>query len=271
MERSIEEGSAARVHKKINKFEKQKQGEILTKFLIKMIKEMLSIDDTSACLEYLNSGSGVLDVAGGNGWASFSLALHGIKSTVIDPSPAVGCLPARYRKFLRRAIQGKYKSRIIGDAVNTGENKRRQHPNNILYDFDPQIKPLMFDKLQAFFVSSYDVRGFVNVKVCDEGSKEKILENCSCIIGLHPDQATGAIVEFAVKHRKPFIVVPCCVFSRLFPNRFVPASDSRDMDKKVVSTKDELVKWCVGLDPDHIKVSQLPFQGSNVAVWSTFA
>ena len=53
--------------KKINKFEKQKQGEILTKFLIKMIKQKLSLDDTSACLEYLNSGSGVLDVAGGNG------------------------------------------------------------------------------------------------------------------------------------------------------------------------------------------------------------
>ena len=72
-----------------------------------MIKQKLSLDDNSACLEYLNSGSGVLDVAGGNGWASFSLALHGIKSTVVDPSPAVGCLPARYRKFLRRAIQGK--------------------------------------------------------------------------------------------------------------------------------------------------------------------
>ena len=111
----------------------------------------------------------------------------------------------------------------------------------------------MFDKLQAFFVSSYDVRGFVDVKVCEECSEDKILENCSCIIGLHPDQATGAIVEFAVKHRKPFIVVPCCVFSRLFPNRFVPSSGTQGGDKKVVSTKDELVEWCVGLDPDHIK------------------
>ena len=46
-------------------------------------------------------------------WASFSLALHGIKSTVIDPSPAVGCLPARYRKFLRRAIQGKINLEIL--------------------------------------------------------------------------------------------------------------------------------------------------------------
>ena len=168
-------------------------------------------------------------------------------------------------------MQFKEKSRNTVDAVNTGEQKKQHHTNNIWYDFDPHVKPLMFGKLQAFFMSSYDVRGFVDVKVCEECSEDKILENCSCIIGLHPDQATGAIVEFAVKHRKPFIVVPCCVFSRLFPDRFVPSSGTQGRNKKVVSTKDELVEWCVGLDPHHIKVSQLPFQGSNIAVWSTFA
>ena len=102
----------------------------------------------------------------------------------------------------------------------------------------------MFDKLQAFFVSSYDVRGFVDVKVCEECSEDKILENCSCIIGLHPDQATGAIVEFAVKHRKPFIVVPCCVFSRLFPDRFVPSSGSQGGERKSFPQK---MNWLNGV------------------------
>ena len=32
-------------------------------------------------------------------------------------------------------------------------------------------------------------------------------------------QATDPIVDFAVLHRKPFAVVPCCVFARQFTDR----------------------------------------------------
>jgi hypothetical protein len=39
------------------------------------------------------------------------------------------------------------------------------------------------------------------------------------LIGLHPDEATEAIVDAAILHRCPFAVAPCCVFSRVFPNR----------------------------------------------------
>ncbi len=31
------------------------------------------------------------------------------------------------------------------------------------------------------------------------------------IVGMHPDGATDHIVAYAVKHRKPFVVCPCCV------------------------------------------------------------
>jgi hypothetical protein len=40
-------------------------------------------------------------------------------------------------------------------------------------------------------------------------------------VALHPDEATEACVRFAITNRKPFAVVPCCVFSRLFPYRRV--------------------------------------------------
>ena len=92
---------------KINKFEKQKQGEIVTKFIMDMIKTSTLMKDNQTTTDYLNAGSGVLDVAGGNGWCSLGLALCGVKSTCLDSSPSVGCLPSRYRKFLRRAIEGK--------------------------------------------------------------------------------------------------------------------------------------------------------------------
>ena len=50
---------------------------------------------------------------------------------------------------------------------------------------------------------------------------------------MHPDQATGSIVEFAMENHKPFAVIPCCVFPRLFPNRFVRDPPAGDEDATV--------------------------------------
>ncbi|MEW5301155.1 MAG: hypothetical protein WDW36_004033 [Sanguina aurantia] len=38
---------------------------------------------------------------------------------------------------------------------------------------------------------------------------------------MHPDQATDSIVNFALEQRKPFAIVPCCVFARQFPRTFL--------------------------------------------------
>ncbi|KXZ53943.1 hypothetical protein GPECTOR_6g861 [Gonium pectorale] len=47
----------------------------------------------------------------------------------------------------------------------------------------------------------------------------ELLRNCSLVVGLHPDQATEAILDFALQGGKPFALLPCCVFPRLFPGR----------------------------------------------------
>ena len=39
------------------------------------------------------------------------------------------------------------------------------------------------------------------------------------IIGMHPDQATEPIIDMALKYKKPFAVVPCCVFAHENPHR----------------------------------------------------
>jgi hypothetical protein len=39
------------------------------------------------------------------------------------------------------------------------------------------------------------------------------------LVGMHPDQPTGALVLFALKYKKPFAVVPCCIYSKDFPKR----------------------------------------------------
>lgn len=47
-----------------------------------------------------------------------------------------------------------------------------------------------------------------------EGEAADCLQDCSLVVGLHPDQATDSIVDFALQHSKSFAVVPCCVFPR---------------------------------------------------------
>eukprot|EP00658_Telonema_sp_P-2_P039889 TRINITY_DN28502_c0_g1_i1.p2 TRINITY_DN28502_c0_g1~~TRINITY_DN28502_c0_g1_i1.p2 ORF type:complete len:251 (+),score=61.58 TRINITY_DN28502_c0_g1_i1:53-805(+) len=47
----------------------------------------------------------------------------------------------------------------------------------------------------------------------------EVLLGCSCVAGMHPDQAAEPIVDWALGTGKPFAVVPCCVYSKEFPHR----------------------------------------------------
>lgn len=60
------------------------------------------------------------------------------------------------------------------------------------------------------------------------------------IVGMHPDEATGEIVEFAVKNRLPFAIVPCCVKGRHAKN-VRGYSEWRRKLKRMASTKGYLV------------------------------
>ena len=59
--------------------------------------------------------------------------------------------------------------------------------------------------------------GTNEVQQCTE--MHELLLNCSVIVGMHPDQATEAIVDAALRADRPFAVVPCCVYPTLFPRR----------------------------------------------------
>lgn len=63
--------------------------------------------------------------------------------------------------------------------------------------------------IQAFFGPD-----FVSIKEHGE-----LIANCGLVIGFHPDEATEPILDFALVTGKPVVIVPCCVFSRIFPNR----------------------------------------------------
>ena len=87
------------------------------------------------------------------------------------------------------------------------------------------------------------------------------IEHCSAIVGMHPDGATEAIVDFALASNKPFAVVPCCVYSALAPTR-------RNAAGKRVTEYAAFVQYLREKAPGRIGVEQLPFEGKNLVVFS---
>ena len=221
-------------------------------------------------INFLNKGSGVLDVAGGSGHLSLAFSSMGIKSTVVDPRKTVGKLPGRDRKALKRLI----KNSKEGSDSGSGSRIKILPP------------PIEFSSLRAWFAKrpeGIDVEFREGLSQADEGtavepipicsmcSKDNLLPQCSTIVALHPDEATGDIVDFAVTHRIPFVIVPCCVFSRLFPMRFKPLKEGNDVIKRqLVSTYDDLIEFLASKD-DSIQISKLDFDGANTVLWSTFS
>lgn len=87
----------------------------------------------------------------------------------------------------------------------------------------------------------------------------EMLRECSCILGMHPDQAACPIVEFAVSMGKPFAVVPCCVYSSQIRRRMANGQQ--------VKSYDDLLNYLESLAPD-IKRLKLPhLEGKNVCLF----
>eukprot|EP00050_Salpingoeca_kvevrii_P021135 m.106756 g.106756 ORF g.106756 m.106756 type:complete len:358 (+) comp9193_c0_seq1:1952-3025(+) len=88
---------------------------------------------------------------------------------------------------------------------------------------------------------------------------QELLASCSLVVGLHPDQATGLLVETALAAGKPFAVVPCCACTIDFPDRRLPSGG------RVLTTAD-LIEWICAKSPA-IQRHQLPFVGRNTVLY----
>lgn len=159
-------------------------------------------------IEVLNQGSGVLDVAGGNGKLSAALQKLGVRScTIVDPKPLIASHEGAVL-VLAEALQGD------GSAL-----------TDDLYPHAQRIR------------------------------------NCSIIVGLHPDEATEAIVDTALRLCKPFAVSPCCVMTKLFPHRKHPKTGDP------VRTVWALCRYLLEKAPSAFQVDFLPFAGRNKVIY----
>ena len=96
--------------------------------------------------------------------------------------------------------------------------------------------------------------------IVDPAEVRDIVRRCHLVVGLHPDQAAGDIIEFAMAMRVPYCIVPCCVYSDAFAQRKL-----RDGTK--VRTFDHLVQWLCEKDP-RAKTATLDLEGKNTVVYS---
>ena len=93
----------------------------------------------------------------------------------------------------------------------------------------------------------------------ERAAAPRVLAAASIVLGLHPDQATDALVDFALEHSRPFAVVPCCVFKEHFPHRRLP-------DGRSVETYEDLCTYIGAKDPG-IRTERLPMRGRNVVLY----
>ncbi|RUP51180.1 hypothetical protein BC936DRAFT_149501 [Jimgerdemannia flammicorona] len=140
---------------------------------------------------FLNSGSGVLDVAGGKGDIELELTRLGIRCTLVEPRDDVweeaGDERIRKKKNGKEVRLKKDKKKIHGHGGPEPHNLFFTHLNTILPPADDPAFPLDPPLAEA-------------------------LRTCSILIGLHPDAATDSIVDHALANEKSFAIIPCCVF-----------------------------------------------------------
>lgn len=87
----------------------------------------------------------------------------------------------------------------------------------------------------------------------------ELFAECSLLVGMHPDEATEAIVDAALTLGKPFAIVPCCVMSRVFPDR-------QCQDGTPVDTYETFVRYLLEKHPS-IQSAFLPFAGRNQVLY----
>jgi hypothetical protein len=222
----------------------------------------------------LNQGAGVFDVAGGSGHVSMALGMIGVRSTVVDPRENVGKLPKRDRKIFQRAMKRKLPSlsqptELQATAEGTPRVDGATNENGAAFEHLLYCQPVAvpFDSLRAWFGAppvgvDESFRHPDQETVSVVGSDR--ISTCSAIVALHPDEATDAIVDTAVRLRVPFVIVPCCVFNRLFPSRRKPTKPDEP-----VSTYQDLLEYLMAKD-ESIQKTTLPFEGANTILWSYF-
>ncbi|CAB9498521.1 expressed unknown protein [Seminavis robusta] len=220
--------------------------------------------------DLLAQGSGVLDVAGGKGQLSIELACQHIPCTVIDPlirkkqsttisSDSNNGFPVkRDAKRVRKA--GGPMPRHLPAFFNQEEFVQQYGKRKKNQQIQPKSSSTTTNSQEVSTEPSHDINP-QQLNDDDDDDDNYLIENCSCLVGLHPDQTTQDIVEMALRFQKPVAMVPCCVFPSFFPIRTLHNGTN-------VNTHEQFCEFLTQQDPS-LQCATLPFQGRNVVLYRT--
>ena len=137
--------------------------------------------------------------------------------------------------------------------------KGLQHEDGSNYNEESETVPMShYESIQTANSTNNTVDYDTNI--VDPTKAQELLNKCNLIIGLHPDQAAGEIVEYALSKRIPWCIVPCCVYSQCFTKRKLK-------NGSLVKSYDDLVKWLCERDP-RACVATLDIEGKNKVVYT---
>lgn len=91
------------------------------------------------------------------------------------------------------------------------------------------------------------------------GAHAGLWDACSAVVGLHPDQATEVIVDYALAAKKAFAVVPCCVFPKSNVHR-------RTADGTPVVSHEQFCRYLAQKHPA-IQSTTLSIEGRNTLLF----
>lgn len=183
----------------------------------------------------------ILEVAGGKGVLAARLCMC-LRQRVILVDPREADPAHAFETLVLRQIPKKWQQRL--------EGQRAENPNFVQEKINERFRQL---------VTTFDEDSLQN-----SSEIQKAVEGATLMIGFHADEATEIIVDVALKHQKPFVVVPCCVFPSFFPQRYLVMEDG--CRKVPVQTHEQFCQYLFQKHPG-IRMETLPFEGRNVAIW----
>lgn len=193
---------------------------------------------------------GIIDVAGGKGRMAIELALHRNLPAVQVVDPNISML-SRYtsHKIARLAAQFP-EPHFMNEYL---------HP--LIQYLDPNVRENCNINQVSLFLDQLGVdfhQSLFDQEYCTKLQPEK-WTRASLVIGMHPDEATEAIVDAALASGKAFAVIPCCVFPSLFPDRL--------LNNKPVRQLSEFIAYLQAKDP-RIQIQTLEsLAGCNTIVY----